>query len=133
MNKFCTPDKPIPSLLTCHLDLITVGGNTAQSCSTCCRDEAHNKMAALKERREKDMQMHNSEMKDLLRMISHDEKIKEFIQIKSNERLEYKQEKARRIKLRCRPPLCPVIPPGGRGMTGRSKCCQYAILENLSN
>ncbi|KAI0241842.1 Coiled-coil domain-containing protein 63 [Lamellibrachia satsuma] len=77
------------------------------------RDEAHNKMAALKERREKDMQMHNSEMKDLLRMISHDEKIKEFIQIKSNERSEYKQEKARRIKQRCRPPLCPVIPPGG--------------------
>ena len=63
-------------------------------------------MGALKERREKDMQTHNSEMKDLLRMISHDEKIKEFIQIKSNERGEYKQEKARRIQQRCRLLFC---------------------------
>jgi len=59
-------------------------------------------MAALKERREKDMQLHNSEMKDLLRMISHDEKIKEFIQIKSNERSDFKVEKAKRIKLQCK-------------------------------
>ena len=62
----------------------------------CCRDEAYNKMATLKERREKDMQLHNSEMKELLRIINHDEKMKEFIRIKNNERTEYKQEKAKR-------------------------------------
>ena len=67
-------------------------------------------MGALKERREKDMQTHNSEMKDLLRMISHDEKIKEFIQIKSNERGEYKQEKARRIQQRCRLLMPSILP-----------------------
>ncbi|KAK2177505.1 hypothetical protein NP493_594g00019 [Ridgeia piscesae] len=62
------------------------------------RDEAHNKMATLKERREKDMQLHNSEMKELLRIISHDEKCKEFIRIKNNERTEYKLEKAKRVQ-----------------------------------
>ena len=59
-------------------------------------------MGALKERREKDMLLHNSEMKDLLRMINHEEKVKEFIQIKSYERNEFKVEKAKRIKVQCR-------------------------------
>ena len=44
------------------------------------------------------MQLHNSEMKELLRIISHDEKCKEFIRIKNNERTEYKLEKAKRVQ-----------------------------------
>lgn len=56
------------------------------------RDEAQTKMIALKERSEKDICQHEIEMKDLLRIIDHDNKLKEFMMVKSNDRTEYKEE-----------------------------------------
>nr|QFQ66863.1 axonemal protein [Haliotis discus hannai] len=56
------------------------------------RDEAYNKMLALKERSEKDTSQHEMEMRELQRIIEHDNKLKEFMMIKSNDRGEYKEE-----------------------------------------
>ena len=55
-------------------------------------------MAALKERSEKDQQQHDAEMKDLLRTISHDNKIKAFMNAKASDRHEYKAEEAAKKK-----------------------------------
>ena len=49
-------------------------------------------MIALKERSEKDIAQHESEMKDLQRVIHHDNKLKEFFNAKSNDRALYKEE-----------------------------------------
>lgn len=56
------------------------------------RDEAQNKMIALKERSEKDMAQHEVEMKDLQRIINHDNKLKQFLAFKAHDRAEYKEE-----------------------------------------
>ena len=51
-------------------------------------------MQALKERMDKDRQTHNVEMKELQRIISHDNRVKEFMKVKSNDRNEFKAEEA---------------------------------------
>ena len=56
------------------------------------RDEAQNKMMALKERNDKDMAQHETEMKDLQRIIKHDNKLKEFMGIKVHDRADLKEE-----------------------------------------
>ncbi|KAL5015693.1 hypothetical protein ScPMuIL_005282 [Solemya velum] len=56
------------------------------------RDEAQNKMMALKDRSEKDIAQHDLEMKDLQRVINHDNKLKEFMMVKAHDRAEYKEE-----------------------------------------
>ncbi|XP_033761786.1 coiled-coil domain-containing protein 63-like [Pecten maximus] len=56
------------------------------------RDEAQNKMIALKERSEKDMAQHEVEMKDLQRIINHDNKLKQFLVFKAHDRAEFKEE-----------------------------------------
>ena len=67
--------------------------------AVCCgRDEAQGKIQALKERSEKDRQQHDTELKDLLRTISHDNKVKDFMGIKASERMEYKAEEAAKKK-----------------------------------
>ena len=58
------------------------------------RDEAQNKMAVLQEKNEKDIINHETEMKDLRRKIDHDDKIKEFMLIKADDRGELKAEEA---------------------------------------
>ena len=55
-------------------------------------------MNALKERNEKDQSLHDAEMKDLMRTISHDNKVKEFMAIKASDRMEYKVEEAAKRK-----------------------------------
>ncbi|CAH1801342.1 unnamed protein product [Owenia fusiformis] len=62
------------------------------------RDEAQNKMAAIRERSVKERAQHEAEMKDLERMISHDNKLKEFMLIKMNDRIFYKNEEAMKKK-----------------------------------
>ncbi|XP_074654306.1 outer dynein arm-docking complex subunit 1-like [Tubulanus polymorphus] len=65
------------------------------------RDEAQAKMMLLKEKADKDIQQHNAEMKELIRIIEHDKKLKEFMGVKGQERPEdpqltaHKQKKAR--------------------------------------
>lgn len=50
------------------------------------RDEAQNKMIALTERRDKDKIQYDNEMKELQRILDHDQKLKEFMTIKNQER-----------------------------------------------
>lgn len=45
-------------------------------------------MHSLRERSERDMNTFNSELKDLLRIIDHDKKLREFMQTKMEERTE---------------------------------------------
>ena len=51
-------------------------------------------MAVLQEKNEKDIINHETEMKDLRRKIDHDDKIKEFMLIKADDRAELKAEEA---------------------------------------
>lgn len=51
-------------------------------------------MAALQERNEKDIASYETEMKDLRRKIDHDDRIKEFMLVKSDDRAELKAEEA---------------------------------------
>ena len=45
-------------------------------------------MMMLKEKAEKDLQQHNAEMKELVRIIDHDRKLREFMNTKTKERQE---------------------------------------------
>ena len=49
------------------------------------RDEAQAKMILLKEKADKDLQSYNTEMKELLRIIAHERKLREFMKIKDRE------------------------------------------------
>ncbi|RUS82977.1 hypothetical protein EGW08_009262 [Elysia chlorotica] len=62
------------------------------------RDDAQAKMIILKEKSDKDVQQHNTEMKELVRIIDHDRKLKEFMGIKGQERQEDPQLVAWRQK-----------------------------------
>lgn len=62
------------------------------------RDEAQAKMILLKEKADKDLQQHNAEMKELIRIIDHDRKLREFMGIKGQERTEDPQLVAWRQK-----------------------------------
>ena len=63
------------------------------------RDEAQNKMLALKERSDKDMAQQEIEMKELQRIIQHDNKLKEFMGIKIHDRADLKEEEqAKKLK-----------------------------------
>ena len=55
------------------------------------RDEAQAKMILLKEKSDKDLQSHNAEMKELLRIIAHERKLREFMKIKDRELQEDQQ------------------------------------------
>lgn len=52
------------------------------------------KMKTLKERSSKDESLFHAEMKVLQRMIAHDKKTKDFMDMKENERLRYKAQEA---------------------------------------
>ena len=48
-------------------------------------------MILLKEKADKDLQSHNAEMKELLRIIAHERKLREFMKIKDRELQEDQQ------------------------------------------
>ena len=52
------------------------------------RDDAQNKMLALKEKAEKELTQYNMELKELIRVIDHDRKLREFMSRKDQERTE---------------------------------------------
>uniref|UniRef100_A0A183SHY9 Coiled-coil domain-containing protein 63 n=1 Tax=Schistocephalus solidus TaxID=70667 RepID=A0A183SHY9_SCHSO len=62
------------------------------------REEAAQRIQALTEKAEKDNQQHNIEMKELVRLIDHDRKLKEFMKIKAAERQEDPQLTAWKAK-----------------------------------
>ena len=55
-------------------------------------------MILLKDKADKDLQQHNAEMKELVRIIDHDRKLREFMNTKSKERQEDPQLVAWRQK-----------------------------------
>jgi Skp family chaperone for outer membrane proteins len=60
--------------------------------STVNRDEAQNKMLALKEKADKEMSQYNTELKELARIIDHDRKLRQFMSRKDQERTEAHEE-----------------------------------------
>ncbi|XP_070572078.1 coiled-coil domain-containing protein 63-like [Ptychodera flava] len=64
------------------------------------RDEAQSKITSLTERSEKDQLQYNAELKELLRILDHDQKLKDFMAAKAQERSEYKAEEAAKRKKR---------------------------------
>ncbi|XP_052799352.1 coiled-coil domain-containing protein 63-like [Mya arenaria] len=63
------------------------------------RDEAQTKMIALKERSDKDNAQQEVEMKELLRIIRHDDRLKEFMGVKSQDRADLREEEhAKKMK-----------------------------------
>ncbi|KAJ8043896.1 Coiled-coil domain-containing protein 63 [Holothuria leucospilota] len=64
------------------------------------RDEAHSKMTALRERSEKDQANYNIEVKELRRIIDHEQNLKEFMNVKAQERTELKAIEAAKRKKR---------------------------------
>lgn len=61
------------------------------------RDEANSKTAALRERNSKESVAHMTELKDLLRTLDHDHKLKEFMSTKAHERqIEEDEEKLKK-------------------------------------
>lgn len=50
------------------------------------RDEASQRIQALSDKIDKDNQQHNMEMKELVRLIDHERKLKQFMKIKAAER-----------------------------------------------
>ncbi|VDP90135.1 unnamed protein product [Echinostoma caproni] len=60
------------------------------------RDDAKNKRLALAEKNEKDNAAYEAEVRELKRIIDHDEQLYKFMTIKSDERLEWKREAEKR-------------------------------------
>ena len=52
------------------------------------RDDAQNKMLALKDKAEKELMQYNVELKELVRVIDHDRKLRDFMSHKDKERTE---------------------------------------------
>ena len=51
------------------------------------RDEAQHRMASLRERAERDLAAYNTEIKNVMRIIDHDRKLREFMKTKSEDRV----------------------------------------------
>ena len=54
----------------------------------------------MRDRREKEITQHTVEMRDLMRVISHDQKIKDFVARKTDDRYRYKREKEYKLKMK---------------------------------
>jgi len=52
------------------------------------REEAQTKMVLMRDKEDKDKQQHYTELKEVIRVINHDKKLKEFMRIKTQERSE---------------------------------------------
>ena len=52
------------------------------------REEAQSKMVLMRDKEDKDKMQLNSDLKELIRVIDHDKKLKEFMKIKTQERQE---------------------------------------------
>lgn len=52
------------------------------------REEAQTKMLLMRDKEDKDKQQHYTELKEVIRVINHDKKLKEFMKIKTQERSE---------------------------------------------
>ena len=52
------------------------------------REEAQAKMVLMRDKEDKDKMQLNTELKELIRVIDHDKKLKEFMKIKTQERQE---------------------------------------------
>ncbi|XP_032236044.2 coiled-coil domain-containing protein 63 [Nematostella vectensis] len=64
------------------------------------RDEAQHRMASLRERSERDVTMYNLAIKDVLRVIDHDNKLREFMSTKAEDRASLLIEEIKTRELR---------------------------------
>ncbi|KAJ7384302.1 hypothetical protein OS493_022940 [Desmophyllum pertusum] len=64
------------------------------------RDEAQHRMASLRERADRDLAMYNVEIKDVMRVLEHDRKLREFMTTKAEDRVSILEEElmARTVK-----------------------------------
>ncbi|KAL9964603.1 hypothetical protein ACROYT_G028265 [Oculina patagonica] len=64
------------------------------------RDEAQHRMASLRERADRDLAMYNAEIKDVMRVLEHDRKLREFMTTKAEDRASILEEEltARTVK-----------------------------------
>ena len=64
------------------------------------RDEAQHRMASLRERAERDLAMYTAEIKDVMRILEHDRKLREFMTTKAEDRVSILEEEmtARTVK-----------------------------------
>jgi hypothetical protein len=68
------------------------------------REEAQTKMLLMRDKEDKDKQQHYTELKEVIRVINHDKKLKEFMKIKTQERSEdeeliaYRKRKGNELK-----------------------------------
>jgi coiled-coil domain-containing protein 63/114 len=63
------------------------------------RDEANSKCTALKDKNDKDRIQFEMETRDLQRVIHHDNRLREFMNTKANERLEWRRQEEERRKM----------------------------------
>lgn len=73
-------------LQTLRKDIAEVIENSTQAYDH--REEAQAKMVLMRDKEDKDKVQLNSEIKELIRVIDHDKKLKEFMKIKTQERQE---------------------------------------------
>lgn len=64
------------------------------------REEAEHRMASLRERADRDLAMYNAEIKDVMRVLEHDRKLREFMTTKAEDRVSVLEEEliARTVK-----------------------------------
>ena len=64
------------------------------------RDEAQHRMASLRERADQDLAMYNAEIKDVMRVLEHDRKLREFMTTKAEDRVSILEQElmARTVK-----------------------------------
>ena len=64
------------------------------------REEAEHRMASLRERADRDLAMYNAEIKDVMRVLEHDRKLREFMTAKAEDRVSILEEEliARTVK-----------------------------------
>ncbi len=73
-------------LATLRQDIAEVIENSTQAYDQ--REEAQTKMILIRDKEDKDKQQHYTELKEVIRVINHDKKLKEFMKIKTQERAE---------------------------------------------
>lgn len=65
---------------------------TLRPCTASLRLEAMARMAAMKDRQQKDISQYNLEIRELERVYAHETKLKSFLLVKLNDRLEFEEQ-----------------------------------------
>ena len=83
-------------------------------------------MASMSDRADKDVQQHNAEMKEMIRVVDRDRRLREFMNAKSKERHEDQQLVAWRL----RKGLFPLLVAWSSGRASVFGRCAFAVLRS---